>query len=61
MGEWIGGNGHLSSRFHPNQIAHALMAEVLWNHLMNEHPTFLGAENPNNAQILQLFGDQGGY
>ena len=29
--------------------------------LNDNHPEFLGKENPNNAIIEKLFGDQGGY
>ena len=47
--------------FHPNQIAHSLIAENLWGRLLQDHPTFLGETNPNNPTIAQLFGDQGGY
>ena len=47
--------------FHPNQIFHALLADNIWNALSRDHPDWLGEENPNNDQITQLFGDQGGY
>lgn len=47
--------------FHPNQIAHSLIAEYLWGQLAENHPSFIGEINPNNAVIQQLFGDQGGY
>lgn len=39
----------------------ASLSPRLWRHLSAEHPSFLGAPNPNNARIAQLFGDQGGY
>jgi len=47
--------------FHPNQIAHALAADLMWERLQKEHPDWLGPVNPNSAQILKLFGNQGGY
>jgi len=47
--------------FHPNQQANALIAEALWNSIMEDHPEFLGEVNPYNADILKKFGDQGGY
>jgi len=47
--------------FHPNQIAHSLIATYMWEQLSQSHPDFIGAVNPNNALIAQLFGDQGGY
>eukprot|EP01116_Phalansterium_solitarium_P020702 TRINITY_DN6179_c0_g1_i1.p1 TRINITY_DN6179_c0_g1~~TRINITY_DN6179_c0_g1_i1.p1 ORF type:complete len:584 (-),score=227.04 TRINITY_DN6179_c0_g1_i1:362-2077(-) len=47
--------------FHPNQIAHSLMADAYWNFLLTNHSDFVGPVNPNNAQIAQLFGNQGGY
>ena len=33
----------------------------IWEFIEERHPDFLGPVNPNNAEILQLFGDQGGY
>jgi len=47
--------------FHPNQIAHSLFADFMWNTLMENVPHFLGDVNPNNDLIESLFGDQGGY
>lgn len=47
--------------FHPNQVAHALIAENLWSKLQTDHPTFIGDVNPNNDLIAKLFGNQGGY
>ncbi|GAU99104.1 hypothetical protein RvY_10148 [Ramazzottius varieornatus] len=47
--------------FHPNQKAHALVAEVVWEKLVQEHPHVLGPVNPNNHRIRQMFGDQGGH
>jgi hypothetical protein len=37
------------------------MAKYLWDWLASEHPEAIGAANPNNAIIDQLFGSQGGY
>eukprot|EP01132_Coremiostelium_polycephalum_P003673 gene3673-4575_t len=47
--------------FHPNQITNYLMGGYFFNQLMNDHPDWLGQVNPNNAFILQTFGNQGGY
>mmetsp|Transcript_42450 Transcript_42450/g.107131 ORF Transcript_42450/g.107131 Transcript_42450/m.107131 type:complete len:574 (+) Transcript_42450:64-1785(+) len=46
---------------HTTQGAVASLAEVLWGKLEKDHPEFLGAVNPNNDKIKQIFGDQGGY
>lgn len=47
--------------FHPNQMLHSLLGDWLWNTLLQDHADWLGEENPNNDQITQIFGDQGGY
>uniref|UniRef100_A0A6B2L147 Saposin B-type domain-containing protein n=1 Tax=Arcella intermedia TaxID=1963864 RepID=A0A6B2L147_9EUKA len=47
--------------FHPSQQAHALIAQYLYNDLLQNHPSFIGPENPNNQNIVNLFGDQNGY
>ena len=47
--------------FHINQLAHSLAADIYWDILMQERPDWLGPVNPFNGQIVQLFGDQGGY
>jgi len=47
--------------FHPNQKAHKLIAEVLWNRLLKDHPEALGGVNSKNNLIRQLFDTQGGY
>ncbi|OQV18633.1 Acyloxyacyl hydrolase [Hypsibius exemplaris] len=47
--------------FHPNQKAHQLVAEVLWNRLERDHPSVIGPINPNNDRIRELFGNQGGH
>jgi len=47
--------------FHPSQVFHAKLGEHLWDFLTEQRPQWLGAENPYNDQITQLFGNQGGY
>lgn len=47
--------------FHPSQQANAILAQVLVDEILQDHPEFLGSVNPNNAQIKTLFGTQGGY
>lgn len=47
--------------FHPSQTGNYLLADVVWNDLLANKPSFLGAENANNAAIIARFGDQGGY
>eukprot|EP01091_Cochliopodium_minus_P014608 TRINITY_DN4991_c0_g1_i1.p1 TRINITY_DN4991_c0_g1~~TRINITY_DN4991_c0_g1_i1.p1 ORF type:complete len:566 (-),score=151.84 TRINITY_DN4991_c0_g1_i1:74-1771(-) len=47
--------------FHPNQIANSLFGQIFVSLLQQNHPTFLGQENPNNYMIQYIFGDQGGY
>jgi len=47
--------------FHPNQIANALLAEAQWNKYVVNFTYLLPPVNPNNAQIVRIFGDQGGY
>ncbi|EGG24883.1 hypothetical protein DFA_03128 [Cavenderia fasciculata] len=65
--EWIANGGQTwqliepIDGFHPNQQANALIGANLWNQIMNDHPDWLGQVNPNNAKIIQMFGDQGGY
>ncbi|KDR21147.1 Acyloxyacyl hydrolase [Zootermopsis nevadensis] len=46
---------------HPSQMAHPLIAKVMWDDIMRNFPEALGDENPNNQRIEKLFGDQGGY
>ena len=65
---WIarGGEGYWqliepNDGFHPNLISNAITAEVYLDYLQRDHPDWLGPENPNNAKIQMLFGDQGGY
>lgn len=47
--------------FHPSQTSNALTAEYIWGWIEDNHPEILGPENPFNAEIGILFGDQGGY
>ncbi|XP_069469364.1 acyloxyacyl hydrolase [Ambystoma mexicanum] len=47
--------------FHPNQIAHALQAEIAWQEVSQKWPQVLGRENPFNAAIEKKFGNQGGH
>lgn len=47
--------------FHPSQTGQQLLAEVVWDELATNRPTWLPRVNPYNAQIAAQFGDQGGY
>lgn len=47
--------------FHPNEVASLLLADDLWDKVRLQWPHVLGKENPFNAQIEQVFGDQGGH
>ena len=47
--------------FHPSQQANALVAGILFDKLVQDHPDFVGAINPNNDKIRTIFSDQGGY
>uniref|UniRef100_A0A7S3CVG2 Uncharacterized protein n=3 Tax=Palpitomonas bilix TaxID=652834 RepID=A0A7S3CVG2_9EUKA len=47
--------------FHPGQIAQALEAKWMYEHLEEAYPEFLGEVNPHNDDIQKVFGDQGGY
>mgnify|MGYP006415442841 CR=1 FL=1 len=48
-----------SDGFHPNQVAHALLSKFTWEAL--EKMNILPPENPHNADIEKIFGNQGGY
>ncbi len=37
------------------------MADWLWRHMEDNFPQVLGDVNPNNAKIIELFGDQKGH
>eukprot|EP01113_Clastostelium_recurvatum_P025116 TRINITY_DN3018_c0_g1_i3.p1 TRINITY_DN3018_c0_g1~~TRINITY_DN3018_c0_g1_i3.p1 ORF type:complete len:551 (-),score=134.63 TRINITY_DN3018_c0_g1_i3:319-1971(-) len=47
--------------FHPSQVTHKLLADYVWQWLQKNYPSWIPLTNPNNAKILQLFGNQGGY
>ncbi|KAG8572519.1 hypothetical protein GDO81_012071 [Engystomops pustulosus] len=47
--------------FHPNQIASAIGAEVIWEELLQKQPDIFGKQNPFNEEIVKIFGDQGGH
>jgi acyloxyacyl hydrolase len=49
-----------SDGFHPSQTGNELFSAQLWNWLEQEFPQALGAENPNNNEIMKLFPGQGG-
>lgn len=44
-----------------SQVASLLLADDLWDKVRLQWPEVLGKENPFNAQIEQVFGDQGGH
>lgn len=44
------------------QLAQPLIANQLWNNILEELPReVLGDINPNNRKIQDIFGDQGGH
>ncbi|EFC43184.1 predicted protein [Naegleria gruberi] len=47
--------------FHLSQPGQSLMADYLWGWIKSEHSEIIGTPNPNNAQIINIFGEQGGY
>jgi acyloxyacyl hydrolase len=47
--------------FHPSQIAISLVADYMFDYLSKNYPETVGKVNPHNAEIIKLFGDQGGY
>ncbi|XP_062500916.1 acyloxyacyl hydrolase-like [Corticium candelabrum] len=47
--------------FHCNQLANALAAQVVWSKVEKDYPHWIPPVNPNNADINNKFGDQGGY
>ncbi len=47
--------------FHPSQTGNYLLADVVFKDLQANRPGWLPSENPFNAQIEAIFGDQGGY
>ncbi|GAB6019995.1 hypothetical protein CHUAL_002745 [Chamberlinius hualienensis] len=46
---------------HPSKHGQDMFAQVAWEILTAEFADILGPENPNNAKIIELFGDQGGH
>lgn len=67
VAEWTGA-GHEArdlieptDGFHPSQTANTLLTERLWANLTANFPQAIGAVNPHNAEIVAMFGDQGGY
>uniref|UniRef100_A0A8D2J877 Acyloxyacyl hydrolase n=1 Tax=Varanus komodoensis TaxID=61221 RepID=A0A8D2J877_VARKO len=47
--------------FHPNQIASALAAKIIWQKLLHDWPHVLQKENPFNKEIGRVFNTQGGH
>lgn len=47
--------------FHPNQIASAMGADLIWEELLQKQPDIFGKHNPFNQEIINRFGDQGGH
>ncbi|KAG8191730.1 hypothetical protein JTE90_008794 [Oedothorax gibbosus] len=46
---------------HPVQAVLPLITQAMWSEIATKYPEVLGAVNPNNQKIQQLFGDQGGH
>ncbi|CAN2389633.1 Acyloxyacyl hydrolase [Pristimantis euphronides] len=47
--------------FHPNQVASAIGADLIWEEILEKQPDIFGKQNPFNGKILERFGDQGGH
>lgn len=47
--------------FHPSQTGNMLLAAAMWEWLGDNVPEAMGQVNPNNADIVRLFGNQGGH
>ncbi|KAM9308247.1 acyloxyacyl hydrolase [Gastrophryne carolinensis] len=47
--------------FHPNQVASAIGADIIWEEAMQRWPEVFGNQNPFNKEIISKFGDQGGH
>lgn len=43
------------------QTGQQLLAEIIWEDLAANKPSWLPTVNPYNSEILAIFGDQGGY
>jgi len=65
--EWTQRGGKVSDLieavdgFHPSQIGNYVVGGWMWQWLLDNRPSWVGKENPNNPTIEKLFGDQGGY
>jgi len=65
--DWVAQGGQLweliepTDGFHPSQTTNALMGDLLYQKLLKDRPNWFGSVNPNNDNIKQTFGDQGGY
>lgn len=42
--------------FHPNGLFHSYLADWLWVKIRNEHSDWIGAKNPHNEEIRNIFG-----
>ena len=42
--------------FHPSGLFNSYLADWLWFKITNEHPEWIGEENPHNEEIKNLFG-----
>jgi acyloxyacyl hydrolase len=47
--------------FHPSHDGHKMFAEFMWKYLVEKHGDWLGPVNPNNQNIINRFGNQGGH
>ena len=47
--------------FHPSQLQHEILAEVVWVFFKTKFRYALGPVNPHNPEIRGQFGDQGGF
>lgn len=47
--------------FHPSQTGNNLFSAFVWEWLEANVPQALPVANPNNAQITEIFGNQGGH
>ncbi|XP_066441562.1 acyloxyacyl hydrolase [Eleutherodactylus coqui] len=45
--------------FHPNQVASAIGAVLIWEEIIQKQPHIFGKQNPFNEEIIRRFGDQG--
>ena len=47
--------------FHPSQTGNLLLAKDIWETLVELYPAAAGPINPHNAEIEEIFGNQGGH